>query len=67
MRAYGRQKVLVQDGVGGRSTMLGSVTPVHDYEPGAWGPSEAEKFFIRPAEASNRNDGAGRSAVPAWA
>jgi glucose-6-phosphate 1-dehydrogenase len=24
--------------------VLGLVTPVHDYEPGTWGPSEAEKF-----------------------
>jgi glucose-6-phosphate 1-dehydrogenase len=24
--------------------VLGSVTPVHEYEPGTWGPSEAEKL-----------------------
>jgi len=24
--------------------ILGTVTPVHDYEPGTWGPSEAEKI-----------------------
>jgi glucose-6-phosphate 1-dehydrogenase len=24
--------------------VLGSVTPVHDYEPGTWGPAEAEKL-----------------------
>ena len=24
--------------------ILGTVTPVHDYEPGTWGPSEAEKL-----------------------
>jgi glucose-6-phosphate 1-dehydrogenase len=47
--------------------VLGSVVPVHDYEPGTWGPSEAEKFVSRPAEPSDSEDGPRRSASPAWA
>ena len=27
--------------------VLGSATPVHDYEPGTWGPSEADKLAAR--------------------
>jgi glucose-6-phosphate 1-dehydrogenase len=45
--------------------VLGLVTPVHDYEPGAWGPSEAEKLMSRPAEAAHGNDELRRSA--SWA
>jgi glucose-6-phosphate 1-dehydrogenase len=47
--------------------VLGSVVPVQNYEPGTWGPSEAEKFISRPAEPSDSNDGPRRSASPAWA
>jgi len=46
-------------------SVLGFVTPVHDYEPGTWGPSEAEKLVSRPAEAADTNDEPRRSASPA--
>ena len=37
--------------------VLGSVTPVHDYEPGTWGPSEAGTFVGCLPETANSNDG----------
>jgi glucose-6-phosphate 1-dehydrogenase len=46
--------------------VLGSVVPVQDYQPGTWGPSEAEKFVRRTAEPSDSNDGPPRSASAAW-
>jgi glucose-6-phosphate 1-dehydrogenase len=45
--------------------VLGSAVPVQDYEPGTWGPSEAEKFLRRPQEPSDRKGGP-RSASAAW-
>jgi glucose-6-phosphate 1-dehydrogenase len=47
--------------------ILGSATPVHDYEPGTWGPSEAERFVSRPVQAADRNDYTPRSASVDWA
>jgi hypothetical protein len=40
---------------------------VHIYEPGTWGPSEAERFVSRPVQAADRNDDAPRSASVDWA
>ncbi len=37
--------------------ILGSATPVHEYEAGTWGPSEAEKFVSRTVEAVKNNNG----------
>jgi glucose-6-phosphate 1-dehydrogenase len=44
--------------------ILGWATPVLDYEPGTWGPSQAERFVSRPVEAA---DGTPSSASLDWA
>ena len=42
--------------------ILGLATPVHEYEPGTWGPSEAERFVSRPVQTADSNDDTPRSA-----
>ena len=47
--------------------ILGWATPVLEYEPGTWGPSQAERFVSRPVEAAASNDGTPSSASLDWA
>jgi glucose-6-phosphate 1-dehydrogenase len=44
--------------------ILGDVTPLYEYEPGAWGPPEVERFIVPPI--GWRNPQPSRAPAPSW-